>query len=309
MVILILDGKTALLGAKEGLNLCITAVIPSIFPFLVLSGILTAAFSGSKLSVLSLPARLFHLPKGTEALLVNVFLGGYPVGASAVSREVSRGQLSKEAGEIMLSWSNQAGPAFLFGMLGMLFSSRITLFLIWLIQIISALWTCQMYCGKEWAPAALQCNSALPELRTSVGIMGVICGWIVLMRVVIAFLDRWVLWALPGVLRILVIGILELSNGCAALAQVSGEGPRMLLACVMLSMGGVCVALQTQSVCGGLSMKYYIQGKLIQGCFSAVLCLGYLRLGWSVLLLGIVFPIFMAGIRKKTGSIPGKTVV
>ena len=43
MLALILDGRTALQGASEGLALCMQAVIPSLCPFLFLSAILTSA--------------------------------------------------------------------------------------------------------------------------------------------------------------------------------------------------------------------------------------------------------------------------
>ena len=33
MLVLILDSKTALAGAREGIDLCIRTVIPSLFPF------------------------------------------------------------------------------------------------------------------------------------------------------------------------------------------------------------------------------------------------------------------------------------
>ena len=33
MLVLILDAKTALAGAKEGIQLCLYTVIPSLFPF------------------------------------------------------------------------------------------------------------------------------------------------------------------------------------------------------------------------------------------------------------------------------------
>ena len=46
MLALILDSKTALLGAQSGLDLCVRTVIPSLFPFFVISILLTAPFGG-----------------------------------------------------------------------------------------------------------------------------------------------------------------------------------------------------------------------------------------------------------------------
>ena len=40
MLMLILDGRTALTGAAEGIDLCIRTVIPALFPFFVLSPLL-----------------------------------------------------------------------------------------------------------------------------------------------------------------------------------------------------------------------------------------------------------------------------
>ena len=37
MLALILDGRTAIEGARQGIGLCLRTVIPSLFPFFVLS--------------------------------------------------------------------------------------------------------------------------------------------------------------------------------------------------------------------------------------------------------------------------------
>ena len=49
MVILILDSKTSLAGVAEGIDLCLKVVIPSLFPFLILSTVLTESTSGMSL--------------------------------------------------------------------------------------------------------------------------------------------------------------------------------------------------------------------------------------------------------------------
>ena len=49
MLVLILDGKTALLGMRDGLEICLWTVIPALFPFLFLSAILTDSLYGKKI--------------------------------------------------------------------------------------------------------------------------------------------------------------------------------------------------------------------------------------------------------------------
>ena len=104
--------------------------------------------------------------------------------------------------------------------------------------------------------------------------MGIICGWIVLFRVLIAFLDRWVLWLLPQTARVALIGLLELSNGCCELAQVANAPIRFILCSTMLAAGGLCVTAQTISVTPGLSLRYYFLGKVVQILVSLILSSG-----------------------------------
>ena len=64
----------------------------------------------------------------------------------------------------------------------------------------------------------------LPDaLQCSLKIMANVCGWIILFRILIAFMTRWVLWLLPVPAQVAITGILELSNGCCALDKISNE--------------------------------------------------------------------------------------
>ena len=68
MLALILDGRTAIDGARQGIELCLRTVIPSLFPFFVLSILLTSSLLGSSLIVLRPLGRLFGMPEGAEPL-------------------------------------------------------------------------------------------------------------------------------------------------------------------------------------------------------------------------------------------------
>ena len=99
MLGMILDGKTAMQGASQGVELCLTAVIPSLLPFLCLSMLLTMRLMGQKLRILSPIGKLFGLPMGAEALLIPALLGGYPAGAACVAQAVWREQLNRRDGK------------------------------------------------------------------------------------------------------------------------------------------------------------------------------------------------------------------
>ncbi len=274
LLALIFDGKTALLGASEGISLCLRTVVPSLFPFFVLSGCLTALLTGRKVPLLGAVGRFCGIPRGGESILAVGLLGGYPVGAQTVAQAYRMGSLSKEDARRMLGFCNNAGPAFLFGMVGCSFSGPFDVWALWGIQILSAILTAAVLPGKSEKTVVLP-SGTMPDMaqvmKRSVQIMGSVCGWVVLFRVILAFLSRWFLWLFPMYTQVLIMGVLELANGCSCLAQIQMEGMRFIYASLLLSFGGVCVAMQTQSVTQGLGMGLYFPGKCIQCTISLVL--------------------------------------
>lgn len=272
MLMLILDGQTALSGGQEGIALCLRTVIPSLFPFFILSPLLISNLDGNWLRPVG---RLCGIPKGAESLLLVGFLGGYPTGAQCVAQAAGNGQLSAPQAQRMLAFCNNAGPSFLFGMVSQLFPRPGYAWLLWGIHIVSAIFVAMILPGEKSNTANLSpAKMTLPQaLSKAVHTMALVCGWVIFFRICIAFICRWFLWYLPQTAQILLIGILELSNGCWALGEIGQISLRFLICSGILAFGGICVSLQTRSVTANLSLKGYFLGKLLQTGFS--LCLAY----------------------------------
>ncbi len=274
MVILILDSKTAIESARQGVQMCLTTLIPSLFPFMVLSGILTASLSGSFAVFLRPLGKLCGIPEGCEALLLTSWLGGYPVGAQCVYQGFSDGQLDRISAQRLLGFCNNAGPAFIFGMTMTAFDSGVIGWSLWGIQILSSLVTGLLLPGKKAGACRMPSNGKVDISRfivQGVRSMAVICGWVVAARILIGFLDRWFLWMLPTEAAVIIQGALELSNGCFALKQIPSEGLRFILYSGFLSFGGLCIWMQTRSVTGELKNNQFILGKLLQTLVSLVI--------------------------------------
>lgn len=305
MVALILDSKTALAGAMEGISLCIRTVIPSLFPFLFLSGVFSASCPQPGQFSHRL-GKAFAIPQGAESILVPMLFGGYPVGAQCLNEMYCSGGISKKQAERMLAYCSNAGPAFLFGILPAAFASRKLLWLTWGIQITSILITARLF-----SPGGNGSNSqsrARPfGMEHAATAMLKICGWVVLFRVLISFLNRWFLHSLPSVIQVGVMGLLELSNGCCMLNQIADGGTRFVLCNALLSFGGLCVAYQTGSVCPGLKIAGYLIGKLCQCICSLLLsCIFYYRQWFLLLPIGIIL---LAGTRIEKKGRNRETIV
>lgn len=312
MLILILDGKTALAGGTEGIELCLKTVVPSLFPFFVLSILLTSSLSGVALPVLRPLGRLCGMPVGTEALLISGFLGGYPVGAQSVTAVFRSGQLPRREAERLLAFCSNAGPAFLFGMASSLFPRQWMAWALWGIHIAGAVFAAVLLPGGGCGPVRLPEKKALslPEaLWQATRVMASVCGWVVVFRVVIAFLNRWVLWLLPVTAQVAVTGFLELSNGCCALSNIADISLRFLLCAGMLAFGGLCVTMQTVSVTEGLSLRYYFLGKLLQTAFSLTLAGAVLTKTWGLCCCAALLLALILRKNRKSSSIPAEVGV
>lgn len=267
MVVLILDAETALISASEGIEICIKTVIPSLFPFFFLSVIINQALAGMRSPILRPLTRLCGLQEGTESVLLLGLLGGYPVGAASVILAYSSGNIGLAQAQRMLSFCNNAGPAFIFGMMSALFDNKAVCWAIWGIHILSAVAVGAIMPRIESKNCILPPKAPITvtqALKQAVSNISVVCGWIVVFRIVYGFCSRWFLWLLPENVQVFLCGILELANGCISLSTISDAGIRFMMATVFLSFGGICVGMQTASVIGQLSVKTYWQGKLMQ---------------------------------------------
>lgn len=276
MLVLILDAKTALFGAAEGVSLCVKTVIPSLFPFLFLSILLTGALNGLSFPALRPLCRLLKIQPEAASIYLVGLLGGYPAGAQSISIACKRGQLSPADARRMMAFCNNAGPAFLFGIGVVIFDAVWPCFLLWGIQILSSVMVAMAIPKEEqghFSSAQLSPVSLSQAMKQSLESMALICGWVILFRVLLTFLQRWFLWLLPAWGQILIAGLMELTNGCCALTELPTQGARLLFFALFSGFGGLCVCLQTLSITAGTKglMELYLPGKLLQGCLCLLL--------------------------------------
>ena len=100
-------------AARQGLSLCANVIVPSLFPFFVLSSLVVelgmAGYLGRALERVMYP--LFRVGGPGAGALVLGFIGGYPVGARTAIGLYQSGQCSKAEAERMLAFCNNSGPA------------------------------------------------------------------------------------------------------------------------------------------------------------------------------------------------------
>ena len=311
MLFLILDGKTAILGARQGISLCIQTVIPSLLPFFFLTGIIVSSIGSASLPFLRPIARVCRLPEGAGAYLIPAFLGGYPMGAQAINDGIRRRQLSPETGRRMLHFCSNAGPAFLFGMVAPLFPNILAGFSLWAIHVLTALLIGMGMPGTAQGQACREPRPATPSesMAGAVRALALVCGWVICFQILTAFFDRCFSEILPISVRVVVSGILELAGGCSRLLQIDSLALRYVYASGMLGFGGLCVLMQTASVLTELPVRNYLVGKLLHGLLS-MLTAAAVAAGYWLLCIPFYLVLFMFFEKKQrnSGIIPAHAV-
>lgn len=127
-------------GAKIGLNYCLETLIPSLFPFIIVS--LFTVYSGvsEKFGKFLSPITkiFFGLPGEAGSAILIGLLGGYPTGANGIMALYKKGIISKSQAEKMLYFTVAAGPAFIINVIGeTLLNNKKLGFILFLSHVIS----------------------------------------------------------------------------------------------------------------------------------------------------------------------------
>ena len=295
--VLLLVPERAIGACRSALSLCGRLIIPSLFPFFVLSGLLNRLGLPEILGrMLAAPAaRLYRISgAGASALLIGL-TGGYPTGAAYIADMEQSGTVSTAEGERLLAFCNNSGPAFIIGAVGTgaFASVRAGLFL-YAVHIASALITGLFFRGKscpeESEPSLFLLDTVSPAqalssaVRQSVSSLLNICGFVICFSVLISLLDGYGSFSmLCGVLsrlfgwelhfsRSLLTGVLELGNSVGAMEGLSCTPANLALAAGILGWGSLSVHLQTISVISDSHIKgtLHFAGRLISAAVSAV---------------------------------------
>lgn len=302
MISLAMFPEQSVQAARDGLTLCVNVIIPSLFPFFVLSSLMMnlgiSRYFGKVLEPVMRP--LFNVPGECSAALVLGFVGGYPVGAKTALTLYESGSCTKDEAERLLSFCNNSGPAFILGVVGAgIFSSSKIGLMLYLAHFMASIIVGIIF--RSWGKTAggvkkrrqgsfkaVRFSEAFVDsVKSSVTSTLSICGFVIFFTVIIRLL--FLSGIIPGLSGILgawlsgmgldpdlaegfFTGIIELSSGVWSLKEISGQIQNTVaMAAFMLGWAGISVHCQVLSFIGGsgLSVRSYILGKFLHGGISA----------------------------------------
>lgn len=244
---------------------------------------------------------------GSYAFVMGI-ISGYPMGAKIVTNFRENNLCTKEEGERLLAFTNNSGPLFIIGTVGItLFGNSMIGFLLFITHLLACItvgflfrfWKRKSHTTnlKNYSPKVtyqatfsnlgeILSKSILSAIQTVV----MIGGFVVLFSVILSILQN------SKILNILstaispffqmfginnqsfslsfTSGMIELTNGVSLLAAIPYKAlsVNIILAAFLLGFGGISILLQVFSITSrsDVSIKPYILGKLMQGLFAAL---------------------------------------
>lgn len=306
IICLLVFSNNNLIAAQNGLALWAKSVLPTLFPFFVATELLSQTnftyILGKLLNKFMRP--VFNLPGESASAVILGTISGYPVGAKVVVNLKNQKIISKIEAERLIAFTNNSGPLFILGTVGIAMLKNKRLGWILLLSHILASFTVG-YFFRFWKKDKFDINfretkfnSQLAPIKVSdIGeILGnaikksilsilSIGGFIVLFSVILSILET------SGILDIItsflynfgipkdistsiITGIIEMTNGLNLASVLYDVLPdfTLLLISFLLGFGGISVLFQVYSIISkeNISIKPYFYGKLLQGILASI---------------------------------------
>lgn len=273
-------------------KVCVNVILPSLFPFMIVSGII---ISSGLYCILSIPfspiARyVFHLRSDFFSIFLISSVGGYPIGAKLIMNLYDGGDIDKTTAEKMLGFCYMGGPAFFIGAAGMKIYQSTSVGMMIFFSIFFANLTAMLLLGlRSPVPRknmlARRPNFTLCGFLSSINSGGVgilkICAAIIFFASALAVLEAsgitdflaHIISAIthisPDICRILFRSMLEISN----ISSLPSDISLLPVITALLSFGGFCVIFQVEGIIGGrLSTHNFLISRIVTMILSYFYC-------------------------------------
>lgn len=277
-------------GALQGLLFCGNILIPSLFPFMVLSAFVVksglADYLGEFLSPIT--KRLFHTSGTVGAVILLGLTGGFPVGAKGVATLYDEGKINLKTSQALVMFLVGGGPGFVIFVAGTsLYHSTTTGLLLWLSQIVAqiiiGIFACRNVEYSELNKSKVNKEPVSTAIvnSTQSGINSImsLCGLVIIFSCIYGifedihfteFIGDALIWVgVPKSISNSIPSVIwEVTNGCNI---CSDNVAPVWLVSFALGWGGICVHFQVYSLTTSLNIpkiKFTLY-RLAQGVISS----------------------------------------
>jgi len=290
-ILIAIKPSVSIESAKSALSLCANILAPSLFPFFVCASLLTSSGVAEKAGRrLGGFMKTFFSVSGAGALpFVLGLVSGYPMGALITCKLYDSKNITKSDAIKLLSFTNNSGPLFIMGAVGIgIYGSTKIGYILFISHAAAAIMTGFVFRffkdsqkKHNFTPQKPFHDSNILGTAVSDSIKSLLnlSGFVVFFAVILAMLENigFIGFLSSSLIKfgvdektsiLLSKGFFELTTGIST--AKSGSIPAVSS---ILAWGGISVLFQTLSIVkkSGLPIKSYIAGKLLCGGFAALI--------------------------------------
>ncbi len=271
-------------GIKRGLSICAGTLIPSLFPFMVISEMLVRSGLGRYAArYLERPMqKLFGVSGGGAGALILGILCGFPVGAKTAYSLCLEGDISKKDAESLLTFCNfPSAPFMIFAVGDGLFGSRELGTLLYISALTGGL-LCGIIGGAfgkkrrdtiRSLPAAKSTSSAsifTESVTNAASALISVCAYVTFFTCFVSTACA-LLGNSNDIFKAILFSFFELTSGASACAAISNGIYAAILCSAAASWSGISVFFQISSLAPGISMRPYLISKTFSAPLSALI--------------------------------------
>lgn len=275
---------------KKGLRLCTVTVIPSLFPFMIISELIIKNPTIYKISrLLRRPMRiLFGVGEAGGCAFILGTLCGFPIGAKTAVSAYDSGQISKDELSRLLCFCNNPGSAFVISAIGIsLLGSKQLGIIMYVCIVLSSIIvgiSLNLIFHKSAKPIEEYLSLCARKgdiittftsaVSSSATTMLTVCAYVVFFSALVGCISNiLVSLSTPEFLTTLIFGFFEMTSGVSAAANTQNIEIAIILCAAFAAWSGISVHCQIITICAGrgLSYKQYFISKVAQGIICAVL--------------------------------------
>lgn len=275
-VVFIVFSKESFSGALSGLKYSLAVLIPSLFPFMVLSSFIIK--SGMLLPFLKyfnkISYKIFNIsPFGFLAFLLSM-IGGYPIGAKCVSDLMESSLVSHNEAKKLILYCFGAGPGFLITFIGTntLFDKKMgyILFASQLISMIVIALSCRNLYKEEKTERKYDFNKcaytqALVESTAHAAITSLnMCALVMFFSSLVSIISKVFS---NKYICLFTVSFLEITNG----VNLNKNSP-LIIPAFLTGFGGLCVHFQVFKILPDnleFSKSLFFIIRIVQGILNA----------------------------------------
>ena len=267
------------LAVGEGINRCISVIIPSLYAMITASAIL---IKGGILSVIGrdiapLTRRIFGMDGEEGSIFLFSLVSGYPVGAKMIYSMYTEGRLSKRNAELMAGLCFGSGTAFFFGCAASsaeigkaILISNITAEIL-LAAVMSIYFRRSENLEKKSRKTGISADMLTECVCSSGKSLGEMCCCVVIFSVLAKILEKIGFFGYISANGGIIKAILDIT----AISEISVDVPT---AAALISFGGLCVFFQISAIFRGkLSMLPFLMIRTAATFLSWGICRIYLK--------------------------------